>query len=60
VVSFLGNFKFISQVLIVLSALGVVFGVIGAFSADVWLASTQWLLIAAVLAVFSVYLRLEE
>ena len=56
----MGNFKFISQVLIVLSALGVVFGVIGSFSADIWLASTQWLLIAAVLAGFSVYLKLED
>lgn len=56
----LDNFKFISQILIVLSALGVVFGVIGAFSEDIWLASTQWLLIAAVLAGFSIYVRLEE
>jgi len=56
----LENFKFISQVLIVLAALGVVFGVIGAFSEDVWLASTQWLLIAVVLAGFSIYARLEE
>ena len=56
----MGNFKFISQVLIVLSALGVAFGVIGAFSEDVWLASTQWLLIATVLAGFAVYLKLED
>lgn len=55
----LDNLKFISQILIVLSVLGVVFGFIGAFSEDVWLASTQWLLIAAVLAGFAVYLKLE-
>lgn len=55
----LDNLKFISQILIVLSVLGVVFGVIGAFSEDVWLASTQWLLIAAVLAGFSIYVKLD-
>lgn len=26
---------------------------------DIWLASTQWLLVAAVLALFAIYLRLS-
>lgn len=33
---------------------------VGYLGTDIWLASTQWLLIAAVLALFGVYSRLES
>ncbi len=32
----------------------------GFLANDIWLASTQWLLIAAVLAVFGLYTRMES
>lgn len=33
---------------------------IGYVGVDIWLASTQWLLIAAILALFGIYLKLEK
>jgi hypothetical protein len=36
----------------------VVLSTIGYFGYDLWLASTQWLLVSAVMAMFGVYLRL--
>ncbi len=32
---------------------------VGWIGADVWLASTQWLLVASVLALFGIYLKLS-
>lgn len=32
----------------------------GFLATDIWLASTQWLLVAAVLAVFGLYSRMES
>ncbi len=32
---------------------------VGWIGADIWLASTQWLLVAAVLALFGIYLKLS-
>lgn len=32
----------------------------GFIAADIWLASTQWLLVAAVLALFGLYTRMES
>lgn len=56
----LGDFKFLSQVAMVLSGVCVVLAGIGALGTDIWLASTQWLLVAAVLAEFGIYLKLEK
>ena len=53
------NFS-LSKVLMGGSLVAVIFAGVGAFSTDIYLASTQWLLVAAVLAVFGVYLKLEE
>jgi len=39
------------------SLAAVVLAVIGAFGTDLWLASTQWILVAAVLSIWSVYLK---
>jgi len=56
----LGDFKFLSQLAMVLSGLAVILAGVGSIGADIWLASTQWLLVAVVLAEFGIYLRLEE
>jgi fatty acid desaturase len=54
------DWKTISQALISLSVLAVVAAGWGFLVSDIWLASTQWLLVAAVLAVFGLYSRLES
>ncbi|MEA2020624.1 MAG: hypothetical protein U9M98_02805 [Patescibacteria group bacterium] len=56
----MSEIRFFSRLLIGLSILGVIFATIGSFFQDIWLASTQWLLISAVLVGFSVYVRMEE
>ncbi len=38
---------------------GIIFAGVGYFGYDLWLASTQWLLVSAVLALFGVYLKLS-
>lgn len=52
--------KMLGDVLIILSLVAVIFSIIGAFSNDVWLASTQWVLIAGVLSVWAVYLKIRS
>lgn len=47
----------LSQILITGAVVSVLFSVIGYLVADIWLASTQWLLVSAVLALFGVYLK---
>lgn len=49
----------ISRLLLWASALAVLLSVIGAFGTDIYLASTQWLLVSVVLAIWGVYLLLE-
>ncbi len=56
----MSDFKFFSRLLVGLSVLGIIFAAVGTFVQDVWLASTQWLLISVVLVGFSVYVRMEE
>lgn len=41
------------------AAIAVVFSAIGYTGTDIWLASTQWLLVAAVMALFGVYFKLK-
>ena len=48
-----------SKVFMYLSVIAVVLAVWGVFVSDVFLASTQWLLVGAVLAAWGVYLLLE-
>ena len=48
-----------SRLLMYASVVAVVFSVLGAAGYDFYLASTQWLLVAAVLAAWGVYLLLE-
>lgn len=47
----------LSQVLIGAAVISVVLAGIGYMGTDIWLASTQWLLVAAVLALFAVYAK---
>lgn len=49
-----------SQILMVGSALSVLAAAWGFVYSDIVLASTQWLLVAAVLAAFGLYSRLES
>ncbi|MCX6705187.1 MAG: hypothetical protein NT162_02520 [Candidatus Woesebacteria bacterium] len=53
------NKEMISKVLIGGAVLAVLLSVAGWLSHDIWLASTQWLLIAAVLTLFGIYLKLS-
>lgn len=48
-----------SKLLMMLSFASIVFSAIGYLGYDFWLASTQWLLVAAVMAMFGVYLKLK-
>ncbi len=51
--------KKLSEYLMGGAVLAVVLSLIGYLGLDIWLASTQWLLIAAVLGLFGVYLKLS-
>lgn len=53
------NWKTAAQVLMVGSALSVLAATWGFLYQDLVLASTQWLLVAAVLAAFGLYARIE-
>lgn len=48
-----------SKILMILSVISVVLAIAGALGSDFYLASTQWLLVAGVLAAWGVYLLLE-
>lgn len=41
------------------AVLAVLFAAVGWLGPDIWLASTQWLLVALVLAAFGIYLKLS-
>lgn len=49
-----------SKVLMLGSLASIILAGYGYLFQDVWLASTQWLLVSAVLALFGVYARLES
>lgn len=49
----------ISKVLTIGSLVAVFFSIVGAVGDDIYLASTQWLLVSVVLAVWGIYLLLE-
>ncbi len=54
------DLKLISQVLLGGAVISIIFAGIGYLGTDIWLASTQWLLVGAVLALFGVYAKLES
>jgi len=47
----------LSQALMVGSVVAIVFAALGATGTDIWLASTQWLLVAVVLIGFGIFLK---
>ena len=49
-----------SQVLMASALIGVILAAVGYTGADIWLASTQWLLVAVVLALFGIYARMNS
>jgi hypothetical protein len=48
-----------SHYLIYGSVASIIFAAIGWLGPDIWLASTQWLLVALVLAVYAIYIQKE-
>lgn len=54
------DIRILSQVLIAGAVISVLLAGIGYLGVDIWLASTQWLLVAAVLALFGVYTKLNS
>jgi uncharacterized membrane protein len=53
------NKEMISKVLIGGAVISVMLSMAGWLGTDIWLASTQWLLIAAVLVLFGIYLKVS-
>lgn len=54
------DWRLYSQVLMSAAVIAVLLSGLGYLGTDIWLASTQWLVVAAVLAAFGVYARLES
>lgn len=54
-----GSKEDLSKVFMYGSVFAVLLSVVGYLGFDIWLASTQWLLIASVLALFGVYMKLS-
>jgi Mg/Co/Ni transporter MgtE len=54
------DWKGLSKALMVGSLIAVVMSGIGYLGTDIWLASTQWLLVAAVLALFGMFAKLSS
>lgn len=53
------NIKKYSKGLMMGSVVAIILSAVGYLGFDFWLASTQWLLVSAVLALFGVYLKLS-
>jgi hypothetical protein len=54
------DMKLVSQVLMGGAVISIILAGAGYLGMDIWLASTQWLLVAAVLALFGLYTRMES
>ena len=48
-----------AKVLMYFSIIGVILALIGALGTDLWLASTQWMLVALTAAVWAVFVLIE-
>ncbi len=53
------DIELISRVLMGGAVVSVILSGVGYLGTDIWLASTQWLLVAAVLALFAIYLKVS-
>jgi hypothetical protein len=51
------NKVMVSKILMYGAILAVIFAMVGWLGRDIWLASTQWLLVAALLTLFGIYLN---
>lgn len=49
----------LSNVFLGASFVAVILAVIGSFSFDIWLASTQWMLVAAVLGIYAMFFNMK-
>jgi hypothetical protein len=47
----------IGDLMVGLSIVAVILSIIGAFGTDLWLASTQWVLVAAVFGIYAIYFK---
>ena len=54
------DFKIVSQVFMGGAILSVVLAGLGYLGTDIWLASTQWLLVAAVMSLFGIYAKISS
>ena len=54
------DWKMLSQVCMAGAVIAILFAGLGYLGTDIWLASTQWLLVGAVFALFGVYARMES
>ena len=53
------NLKSVSKWLMYVSVASVLLSALGYLGTDIWLASTQWLLVAAVSILFAIYLKMS-
>jgi hypothetical protein len=53
------DWRQLSQLMMGGAVIAVVFSAMGYMGTDIWLASTQWLLVAAVLSLFGLYGRMN-
>lgn len=51
--------KLLANVLVGLSVVAVILSIVGAFGTDLWLASTQWILVAGVLGIYALFAKME-
>lgn len=54
------DWRQLSQILMAGAVISVVLAGVGFTGGDIWLASTQWLLVAAVLGLFGIYSRMNS
>ena len=55
-----GNWEMYSQVLVSGAVIAVFLSGLGWLGTDIWLASTQWLIVAAVLSALGIWTKLES
>ena len=54
------DMKLTSQILMGGALVSVVFSALGYLGTDIWIASTQWLLVGGILALFGIYTKVSD
>jgi uncharacterized membrane protein len=54
------DFDFLSQILVLGSAICVILAAVGAGGVDLYLASTQWILVGVIFGVWAIYAKLVK